>query len=57
MNGILIWTGERDIKKHVHKINWIPEWGLDRELEWLTNMGDWMISKKDFGFSFTYMDI
>ena len=37
-----------NIKKHVHKINWIPEWGLDRELEWLTNMGDWMISKKRF---------
>ena len=37
-----------NIKKHVHKINWIPDWGLDREIEWLTNMGDWMISKKRF---------
>ena len=37
-----------DIKKIVKDINWIPEWGHDRELEWLTNMGDWMISKKRF---------
>ena len=27
---------------------WIPEWGLDRELDWLRNMGDWMISKKRY---------
>ena len=37
-----------DIKSHVNKINWIPKWGADRELEWLENMGDWMISKKRF---------
>ena len=36
------------IKNHVNKINWIPEWGAERELEWLENMGDWMISKKRF---------
>jgi len=30
------------------KINWIPKWGLDRELDWLKNMHDWMISKKRF---------
>ncbi|MCK4904275.1 MAG: class I tRNA ligase family protein, partial [Candidatus Marinimicrobia bacterium] len=29
-------------------INWIPEWGRDREHEWLDNMGDWMISKQRF---------
>ncbi|MBI44563.1 MAG: isoleucine--tRNA ligase [Candidatus Marinimicrobia bacterium] len=36
------------IKRHVDKINWIPDWGSDREKEWLENMGDWMISKKRF---------
>jgi isoleucyl-tRNA synthetase len=37
-----------DIKNIVGDINWIPDWGHDREIEWLTNMGDWMISKKRF---------
>ena len=36
------------IKKVVDQINWIPDWGRDREHEWLDNMGDWMISKKRF---------
>lgn len=27
------------------KINWLPEFGLDRELDWLKNMHDWLISK------------
>lgn len=30
------------------KIRWLPEFGLKRELDWLKNMGDWMISKKRF---------
>ncbi len=30
------------------KINWIPKWGLDRELDWLKNMNDWLISKKRY---------
>jgi len=29
------------------KINWIPEFGLERELDWLKNMHDWLISKKN----------
>ena len=37
-----------NIKKAVGDIKWIPEWGHDREMEWLENMGDWMISKKRF---------
>ena len=37
-----------EIKKVVNNINWIPEWGKEREHEWLDNMGDWMISKKRF---------
>lgn len=30
------------------KITWMPEWGLDRELDWLVNMHDWLISKKRY---------
>ncbi len=30
------------------KIRWIPDFGLDRELDWLRNMHDWMISKKRY---------
>jgi isoleucyl-tRNA synthetase len=29
------------------KIIWMPEFGLDRELDWLKNMHDWLISKKN----------
>ena len=36
------------IKKIVDDIRWIPDWGQEREHEWLDNMGDWMISKKRF---------
>lgn len=30
------------------QIEWIPSFGLDRELDWLKNMHDWMISKKRY---------
>ncbi|MDQ7843231.1 MAG: class I tRNA ligase family protein [Armatimonadota bacterium] len=30
------------------RIRWIPGFGLDRELDWLRNMHDWMISKKRY---------
>ncbi len=30
------------------QIRWIPSFGLDRELDWLRNMHDWMISKKRY---------
>lgn len=36
------------IAKVTKKITWIPEFGLDRELDWLKNMDDWMISKKRY---------
>ncbi len=32
----------------VRQIRWIPEFGMDRELDWLRNMQDWMISKKRY---------
>ena len=34
--------------KAAKKIKWIPEFGLDRELDWLKNMHDWLISKKRY---------
>jgi isoleucyl-tRNA synthetase len=37
-----------EIMKICHDIRWVPEDGLKRELDWLKNMGDWMISKKRF---------
>ena len=40
------WRGK--IKDIVDDIQWIPDWGREREHEWLDNMGDWMISKKRF---------
>ncbi|MCD6550051.1 isoleucine--tRNA ligase [bacterium] len=30
------------------KIKWIPSFGLERELDWLRNMQDWLISKKRY---------
>ena len=30
------------------KITWMPEFGLERELDWLKNMHDWLISKKRY---------
>ena len=30
------------------KIRWIPSFGMERELDWLQNMDDWMISKKRY---------
>jgi isoleucyl-tRNA synthetase len=30
------------------KIKWIPSFGLERELDWLKNMKDWLISKKRY---------
>ena len=30
------------------RIRWIPEFGLKRELDWLNNMHDWLVSKKRY---------
>ena len=37
-----------DMKSITKKINWIPKFGLKRELDWLDNMHDWLISKKRY---------
>jgi isoleucyl-tRNA synthetase len=36
------------IMEVVDEIRWIPEFGYERELDWLLNMHDWMISKKRY---------
>jgi isoleucyl-tRNA synthetase len=33
---------------HRREINWYPGFGYDREMDWLRNMHDWMISKKRY---------
>lgn len=35
------------MKKVAKQIHWLPSFGLDRELDWLNNMHDWLISKKN----------
>ena len=37
-----------DIMEVVRQIHWIPAFGFDREMDWLRNMDDWMISKKRY---------
>ena len=37
-----------DLIENAKKIKWIPSFGLDRELDWLNNMQDWLISKKRY---------
>src|SRR5207247_6293839 len=36
------------LKQITQRIQWIPDFGLDRELDWLRHMHDWMISKKRY---------
>ncbi len=36
------------IMDRVDQINWYPSFGYDREMDWLRNMHDWMISKKRY---------
>ena len=39
----------RDLLMRVtENIRWVPEFGKARELDWLRNMDDWMISKKRY---------
>lgn len=37
-----------DIMNVTKQIRWIPEYGMDHELDWLRNMHDWNISKKRY---------
>ncbi|MCB8984997.1 MAG: isoleucine--tRNA ligase [Ardenticatenaceae bacterium] len=36
------------IMDSVNQANWYPSFGHDREMDWLRNMHDWMISKKRY---------
>ena len=36
------------IMEAARKVRWLPACGLERELDWLRNMDDWMISKKRY---------
>ncbi len=36
------------IMESVDAISWLPTFGYERELDWLINMSDWMISKKRY---------
>ena len=36
------------LMKIARQIKWIPSFGLERELDWLKNMQDWLISKKRY---------
>ncbi|HSL97759.1 MAG TPA: class I tRNA ligase family protein, partial [Candidatus Deferrimicrobiaceae bacterium] len=36
------------IMEVVDRIRWIPSFGYEREIDWLLNMHDWMISKKRY---------
>jgi len=44
-------TDSRSLRERMidtaQKITWMPEFGLARELDWLKNMHDWLISKKN----------
>lgn len=35
------------MKAVTKRINWIPGFGMEREMDWLNNMHDWLISKKN----------
>ncbi len=41
-------TFREQIVESTKMANWMPEWGLYRELDWLKNMHDWLISKKRY---------
>lgn len=40
-------TLREQMMKTAKMIDWHPKFGLDRELDWLKNMHDWLISKKN----------
>ena len=40
-------TLRQQLVEAAKKVNWIPGFGLERELDWLKNMHDWLISKKN----------
>ncbi len=47
-SGSTATTLREKMQETTRKARWIPEFGLARELDWLKNMHDWMISKKRY---------
>lgn len=41
-------TYREQMQEVAKKITWMPKWGKERELDWLKNMHDWLISKKRY---------
>lgn len=41
-------TYRKQMTEVIKNINWMPKWGYERELDWLKNMHDWLISKKRY---------
>lgn len=41
-------TYREQMMEAAKQIHWFPKWGLERELDWLKNMHDWLISKKRY---------
>lgn len=41
-------TQRQEMVEVAKEIKWLPKFGLDRELDWLKNMHDWLISKKRY---------
>jgi len=41
-------TLRESLVESAKQVRWLPSFGLQRELDWLNNMGDWMISKKRY---------
>ncbi len=41
-------TYREKMKSVIKEVDWKPKWGYDRELDWLNNMHDWLISKKRY---------
>jgi len=46
------WPGAQNYRRKlteiIKEVRWIPSFGYDRELDWLRNMEDWLISKKRY---------
>ena len=38
----------KPLMESAKKVKWVPSFGLERELDWLKNMKDWLISKKRY---------
>src|SRR3989441_694366 len=47
-HGLAVIAPIDEFGRFLPELGWLPEFGLERELDWLRNMDDWMISKKRY---------